>query len=512
MSSTTSESERVTTTVGRVSTRAPWRSALILGLVATVLAATGSWIPSLWGDEAASVMSAQRPLSSLFVMLTHVDAVHGSYYVFLHFWIDAFGASPFSVRVPPAIGVGFVVAGVVFIVRELGTTRLAIIAGIVCCVLPRVTYMGEETRAYAFSAAYAAWATWALVRLLRDRASSRRWWIFYGALMTCGCYAFLYFGLFVVVHALILLSARTPRAVLRRWAITVASVVVAVSPLLVFGFLERGQVAFLAGQETITFSSMTVGLWFSAPTFALVAWFLIVVAVVAFVWRRRRAAPSTGPSLTIVAVAWLVVPALVLVLGSIVKNDFTGRYMSFSAPAAGILMALGIETIARFVPRRVVVPTLVVATLAVVAVATPIYLAQRTPYAKNGSDWAEISSTIGAHARAGDAIVFDDGARPSRRPRLALHTYPAGFRGLRDVTLETPYQRSSTWYDRTYTVPQAEALGRFRGVTRVWLVEYVSGGKADTYGLADLENDGYAVQATYPTHSSRIIELIHGHS
>jgi mannosyltransferase len=147
-------------------------------------------------------------------------------------------------------------------------------------------------------------------------------------------------------------------------------------------------------------------------------------------------------------------------------------------------------------------------TLLTVVATVPIYLSQRTPYAKNGSDWAEVSSTIGSHAHAGDAIVFDDGARPSRRPRLALHTYPAGFAGLKDVTLKTPYQHSSTWYDRTYTVPAAEKLGRFNTVSRVWLVEYVTSGKSDTYGLSDIKSMGFTVTATYKTHSSLILELV----
>src|SRR6185312_5693405 len=72
--------------------------AVSLGLITTVIVAIGSWIPSLWGDEAASVLSAERPLPSLFRMLGHVDAVHGTYYFLLHFWVALFGASPFSVR------------------------------------------------------------------------------------------------------------------------------------------------------------------------------------------------------------------------------------------------------------------------------------------------------------------------------------------------------------------------------------------------------------------------------
>jgi mannosyltransferase len=125
--------------------RVPWLTASVLGLIAFTVSVAGSWIPSLWGDEAASIMSAQRPWSSLFTMLGHVDAVHGTYYVFLHLWIDVFGASTFSVRLPSYIAIGAAAAGIVVLVNRLATRhhrRVAVIAGILFAVLPRVSYMG----------------------------------------------------------------------------------------------------------------------------------------------------------------------------------------------------------------------------------------------------------------------------------------------------------------------------------------------------------------------------------
>jgi mannosyltransferase len=498
--------------------------AVILGILGTAISVTGSWIASLWGDEAASVMSAQRSIPSLFAMLGNVDAVHGTYYVGLHFWITIFGASPLSVRIPPAIAVGFTVASVVVVVGELTSARLALIAGLICCVVPRVTYMGEETRAYAFSAALAGWSMWVLLRLLKDKGGSRRWWITYGALMVVGSYAFLYFALFFAVHLIIILSTRTGRPFLLRWLSTGIAVLIVVSPLIVFAVLEQGQVAFLADQDTVNFAALAIGLWFSTQWFALLAWTLIIIGIAAHLlgYQRARqgmlrevgsifhpqrstpAQPST-PTLMVVALTWLAVPGLVLLTVNLVKADFTGRYMSYSAPAAAILITLGIEVIARGSLLRMVALLTLTA-----AVAAPIYLAQRTPYAKNGSDWAQISQIVGAHATPGDAIVFDGHASPSRRPRLALHTYPAGFVGLNDVTLKTPYQRSPTWYDLTYTVAQADERGRLTGIRRVWLVEYIVSGTPDTYGLTDLQRAGFSATKTYNTHSSRIIELSRG--
>ena len=89
--------------------------AAVVGVLAVAASAAGSWIPSLWGDEAASLMSATRPLGSLWHMLSYVDAVHGLYYLGLHGWIDVFGPSPFSIRFPSALAIGVCTTAVVWL-------------------------------------------------------------------------------------------------------------------------------------------------------------------------------------------------------------------------------------------------------------------------------------------------------------------------------------------------------------------------------------------------------------
>ena len=88
-----------------------------------MLCAAASWIPSLWGDEAATLLSAKRPLGSLLGMLTHVDAVHGLYYLVMHGWIRLAGESPFALRLPSALAVGAAVAAVTLIAGRRGGVR-----------------------------------------------------------------------------------------------------------------------------------------------------------------------------------------------------------------------------------------------------------------------------------------------------------------------------------------------------------------------------------------------------
>ncbi len=480
--------------------------ALIFGAAGTLIAAWGSWTPSLWGDEVTSLMSAERPLPSLFVMLGHIDAVHGTYYFALHWWIALFGTSPFSIRFPSAIAVGFTVAAVVVIAWRLRSPRLAIIAGAVCCIVPRVTYMGEEARSFATSAAIVSWLTVVLIELIRREHAPRRLWIGYGVLLAVGTYFFLYVALFALAHLLVLLSIRASRTLFRRWAITVGLAAASVLPLIIFGFLERRQINYLA-HDQVSPSTIFNSLWFGTLWFAVPAWTLIAVALIAAIrmrllrapaGQRLRAlfAPTASPSVVLVAATWLVVPTLVLALAQTAIPSFTARYVSFCAPAAAILIACGIEAISR---GRAWIEA--VAVIALVAVSAPIYLAQRTPYSKNDSDWAVLSAVIGAHAKAGDAVVFDESINPYRRPRLAMHAYPAGFVNTRDVTLQLPFTSNTSWTDSVYTVAQAASIGRFDGIGRVWLIEW-TGGTPDDYGVSDLQQLGFT-QVGQPIHTHR---------
>ncbi|MBK5238813.1 MAG: hypothetical protein JJE28_06855, partial [Actinomycetales bacterium] len=237
---------------------AGWAS-VILGVLATVLVAAGSGIPSMWGDEAASVMSAERPLATLWPVLARVDAVHGVYYVLLHFWIDVFGASAFSVRFPSALAIGFATAGLVLLANRLGGLRLGVVAGLVFMIIPRATYMGAEARSYALSAAIAVWLTLLLVAMIhrgyqshqpRDRRRARilaiAGWVLYAVGLTAGISIFLYLAFLAVAHLAVVLLLRSTRATMLAWAISAAVAAGMILPFVLDVIAQRQQVAFLA--------------------------------------------------------------------------------------------------------------------------------------------------------------------------------------------------------------------------------------------------------------------------
>jgi mannosyltransferase len=485
-------------------------SALLLGILGTAVSAAGSWIPSLWGDEAASVLSAQRSLPSLFRMLGNVDAVHGTYYLFLHFWVQVFGASPFSVRFPSAIAVGIAVAGIVVLGSRLAGLRVGAFAGIVAVLLPRITYMGEEARGYAMSAAAVVWLTILLVHIVGLERPKRRLWIFYAVgLAACG-YIFLFSMLIVVAHAVIVIGTRQ-RAIITPWGKAILASVVLAGAVIGFGIGEAGQIAFLANRDSTNIRTLVVTQWFGNDLMALIGWTLIITAITAWgigVFRARRHSGSltsprdTGvrmPSVVPLAAAWLLGPPAILLAVNSVHAVYSSRYLSFAVPGAALLIGW---LLAQLRPRILAVPLLVL----VLAASSISYLSERTPFAKNNSDWSQIADTIKANASPGQGILFDEGTRPSRAPRLALRTYPRSFEGLTDIALKTPWYDTTNWRDSVY--PSSAIAARIGSIKTLWLVEYrLPGTKTGTYDRSILKSLGFVVIAEFPEHSSVVLKL-----
>ncbi|MFE6257409.1 hypothetical protein [Agromyces sp. NPDC057865] len=509
--------------------------AVIVGVVAAALGYIGAGIPSYWGDEAASVMSAQRSWSSLALELGKIDAVHGLYYALLHGWIGVFGAGEWSTRAPSAIAVGLLAAGTVVLATRWFDARVGLIAGIVVAVLPRTTSMATEARSYALGAALAVWLTAACTELIRRRVRSPWWWTAYGVGLALSATLFVYLLLLVPVHLAVLAVSRAPRGTWLRWTLGAAVAVVGSWPILAAASAQRRQLHFLAERGYASVDGVVVRQWFESAPVAVVAWTFVVVGVVAAVAARlrgRRLPLGVVPSL-----AWIVVPTAALLLAdAFVAPTYSPRYLSFAVPAVAMLIAVGVASaitaLERIVGRRDQRPADpaggsrgvgaaasarvlagVVAGALALSVLAPVYVRQRTEWAKDGgSDLRAVAEYVQQHAQPGDGIVFDRTTKPSRRPRLALHLYPQAFAGLRDVALRTPYeQRSGIWDTTSPVAVVAPDLDEHT----VWALELPSGSPdAANAAVPDdvqaLEASGYRVVDTHLIHRTVVYRLEKG--
>ena len=481
--------------VSRISIERP---ALLLGLVGATVGFAGSWIPSYWGDEAASVMSATRSLPSLLSELATIDGVHGLYYGFLHVWVSVFGTSELSTRLPSAIAVGFMVAGTVVLVRMFANKRVAILAGVVLILLPRTTSMATEARSYALGAAAAVWVTVLLIQLLRRRFAAPAGWVAYGIAMAASVYLFLYLGLLLAVHAVVVVVVY--RSQLRLWARGAVTAIVLSAPIAWVGYLERAQIGFLARRNYANAPNVLTNQWFGSTPVAVFCWALIVIAVVCVSLRLRHRYP-----LLVLSLAWLVLPTVVLLVGNAtVSPMYNVRYLTFSTPAAAILIALGIDAVTRVLAPRLRIPLAAALVLLLVVFCTPEYLAQRGQFAKDGgSDLRQVAEYIGVNATPGEAIVFDQTTKPSRDPRLALRLYPTKFSAVDDVGLVTPFDDTSGLWDVTAPLVDID----LSSIPSLWAVELGHGSTVPPDVLY-LQTHGYAVDSATLIHRTTMYHLI----
>ena len=159
---------------------------------------------------------------------------------------------------------------------------------------------------------------------------------------------------------------------------------------------------------------------------------------------------------------------------------------------------------ALFAPaRRTLVGGLLVVLL--IALCLPVYVGQRTPWAKDGgSDLRGAAAFVHDHAAPGDVVLFDQSTKPSRDPRLALNLYPSDFAGLDDVALKTPYVERRGLWDAVY--PNRDVGARL-GATDVWAIE-LPATSALPDDVAFLIARGYEVESVDRIHRTVVYHLI----
>ena len=442
----------------------------IIGLLGLGISLAGIGVPSVWYDEAASIISATRSWDQLGAMIGNVDLVHAAYYALLHVVFDVFGYSPVSLRVPSAIAIGVAAALTVVLGRVLDKPRLGVIGGIVFCLLPRVTWAGTEGRSYAATAALAVLLT--VVLVLASRGQRRSLWILYAALVVLSCVVFVYVALVVVAHAVTMAwwfaSSRSrawpPAARWARWTALATALVV---PFGVGVVAQSGQLHWLDAPDVSTLRQVFVGQWFyTSPQFAIVGWILIVTGGVVLLRSPRGLSPASVllPALVLPTVALLVVSATLTPI-------YTPRYLTMCAPFVALVIAAAID---RMRPR----PLVAVALLVLAALALPQIVAQRQPEAKDNAAWDQVADLIAAEraldgSDATTAIVYGSVQRhPIASSRVMAYSYPAAFAGTIDVTLGTPAaETGQLWETR---IPLMDGLPRLANADVVYLITSTS--------------------------------------
>ncbi|MCU1530034.1 MAG: hypothetical protein JWP75_3797 [Frondihabitans sp.] len=438
-----------------------------------------SWVPSVWYDESATIVSATRTWKELWTEIHHVDAVHATYYALMHAWFAAVGYTPFSLRFPSAVAIGVAAAVVTMLASQLTDKRTGFVAGLLFVLLPRVTWAGGEGRSYAIETALAAGLSLVFVyasRRTRSDARYFRWWALYGILAVASTFMFLYAALVVVAHGvtLALWALRSRRAgrttpwrpALGGWIVAAGIAGLLAVPLAKLSTAESKQIGWIGKPDLSVFGEFFTTQWFTGnPAFTVFGWALVAVGIVVTL---RKGARYNSPNVLQMTIPWMLLPPLSLIAISLVSNPlYSPRYVTFCAPTVAILMATGLTSIRL---RSLIAAGLVVS----LGLTLPSYVAQRQPEAKDNSSWKEVAALITKERRieginATDAIIYGHIRRhPTGSARNIAYAYPSAFTGMTDVTLKTSAAQSGQLWETRY--PLSKTIERVDGHHYVWLV------------------------------------------
>ncbi len=417
----------------------PGRVADPLGvaILAIAISAAGAARPSLWFDEAATISASTRSVSELWRLLHNIDAVHGLYYLVMHGWFTIFPATEFWSRLSSCLAVGLAAAGVVVVGKQFSTRTVAVCAGIVFAILPRITWAGIEARSYALTTAAAVWLTVVVIAAARRNAAVL--WSIYGLALVVSALLNVFVVLMVLVHAVVVPVVAKKRPAVVWWAATSTVAMLAVVPFLAFSRTQIAQVRWISPVHLGTVVDIAQEQYFdhSVPFAVLAGLVLVAPLVVRSPWE------TANRQLAAIAVVWIALPTLVLVLYSVVQQPiYYPRYLCYTSPAMALLLAVCIVALFRTRERA----TAVLAAFALAA--TPNYLLnQRGPYAKEGMDFSQVADVITAHSSPGDCLILDNTTAWKPGPiRPLIAARPAAYAKLVDPGrgMRAP-QRNRLW-------------------------------------------------------------------
>ena len=389
----------------------------ILGVVGFALMLWNLGVPSLWQDEAATIGAANRPIDSLWKLVQNIDAVHGLYYDFIHFWGTLFGFSPFALRVPSAFFVGlsaFLLFHLALRIRL--STNAATWAAVVFIALPRTHLAGSEARSNALTATLAIALILVLVWALEGDRNWLRWLAFTG-ILTLSIYTFLFSALILVPIGIYLAVSQRQQF----WKFSVASLcaIVLSAPVIIFGYQERGQVGWIYAKPLTEYlwESLVAVDYNRAWPMAAVGLALCILAIV------RKA--------SLLVVLWAIVPSGLLIAVSLCFEPyFVDHYLTFTTGATALLIAFGLTKL----PIR---PLQLVVLATLVALSLPSFIQSREPMAK-GTEWARVAAAVNDNSSPGDALLLPDAtSKANRAIDLMIVAYEPEFKGRIDLTLKT---------------------------------------------------------------------------
>jgi mannosyltransferase len=450
----------------------PWWMRLLPPVVTCAVMLTGVTVPSYWRDEAATLAAVRRPFGDMVAMLGNVDAVHGAYYMLI--WVVArlFGTGEMALRLPSVIAMTVAAVFVAALGRRLVSPAAGLAAGLLFAVVPDISLYGQDARSYAMVTAAGAIASYLLVRALGARHDrQRRWWIGYaasvallGILNIFGLLILSAHGVTVLLRMLAPEEGQSRRALALRWTCSAVIALVVTSPLVVLGWLQRGQLSWLTAPGYAGLASVTKLI--GPPIMSIAVLIVIAAGIVVTALRAPgRGRLSWRAPLPVLCVPWLVLPPAILLIGSAVSPVYNFRYILFCVPAAALLGGAGLAALGR------VAGTAALIIVAVLSLNSQVSF--RLP-GGHGDNIRQADKILAAAAHPGDVVLYTNNNAEDFGA-----AYPYGLGQLRNIELARGPVASATLGGTN--VPLSELRSRLAHGSRLWIVEIDSEAPARHY-------------------------------
>lgn len=400
---------------------APMRSRLLrIFLLAVLLLAFGLRFhllaaQSFWNDEGNSARLSERSVA-LIIEGTASDIHPPLYYLLLHGWQQAVGASEFGLRAFSAFAGVLLVAGVAAFSRTIRPRDrwrggMVGVAALLTAVNPALIYYSQETRMYALLGLLAVLSSWALWQW---RASAGRgrwpWAAAYVLLAAAGLYTHYFFPAVLAAHNLIVLAwlltsarsvgwATAVRRLALLWAGMMLAVLLLYAPWLPifagqFGADDLGERGSFVAFLLTAVSGMTFGATIATET---VRWAVVIVAILLFIglWLGRRWVWGTA--------VCLFTPLLFMYAAGTVQPEYL-KFLLVAVPFFLILLATAVTT-ARQRSIHAILSILLIAALSLGTLSSLRNLYTNPAYAR--ADYRGMAARILADDHPGAGIILN---------------------------------------------------------------------------------------------------------
>ena len=315
---------------------------------------------SLGGDEPFSVYHSQQSLSNL-VEIFQNENNPPLHFVILHYWINLFGISEISVRIPSLIFSSLTVLFIYKIGWRFFHLRVAIIASILFTFSTYQVIFAHEARAYALMGLLTAASMFYFMKIIisKDRSKRTLFWFFLVNTLLIYTHFFGFFVLFIQFF-FVLLQRDLLKEYYRFLILFVGVLLLAYSPYM-WIILNRFTSSAQGGTWLTPPSGMNalyemLRAFSNAPVTAV---FTIAVMVIGTVFLLLKRKQNPNRIATRLILCWFYIPFIFIFFISFWIPMFLDRYLMFVSIGFSLLVALCADFIIQKPKIQILIPAFI---------------------------------------------------------------------------------------------------------------------------------------------------------